>query len=381
MNFKELVESILISEVALSSANKIRFMKQFNTDSIKALEYLERFNSAVLKLTNKDIFSYKSLEELDKALEGIKVVKTKGEAKREASIKGSKVVYEDNDYVLRLIRSKHAAIAYGKGARWCISYDDSKKREDEPTTGNMFWRYVLDDDYTIYIATAKRLPSDIASDNGERWNNELNKRNNEDLKKIAILVNDRGYCEMWTADNVCEPDLVPSIESIYLNVQRIVKYISYTDEELKLYIDEHITVGLAYAFKTGIRVSRVEEHLLAGCYPTERIGDSIIRYARDVVKIRWPEYEAKILVSLKHIIDRKTYYAQIFEYYNNDQPFIEYIKLLQSLDEEWPEFEKLLESFSGDIRFKRLYYTYKNMVAGRTMDSQESSSYYEDRGI
>ena len=378
MNFKELVESVLISEVALSSANKIRFMKQFNTDSIKALEYLERFNSAVLKLTNKDIFSYKSLEELDKALEGIKVVKTKREAKREASIKGSKVVYEDNDYVLRLIRSKDAAIAYGKGARWCISYDDSKKREDEPRAGNMFWRYALDDDYTIYIATAKRLPSD-----------------NEELKKIAILVNDRGYCEMWTAENTIEyegsqTNPIPSIlilshlsriESVYPNVREIFKYVPYTDEELGLYIDEHAAVGLAYAFRTGIRVPKVEELLLAGCYPTERIGDNIIRYARDVVRERWPEYEAKILVSLKHIIDRKTYYAQIFEYYNNDQPFIEYIELLQSIGEEWPEFEKLLESFSGDIRFKRLYYTYKNMVAGRTLDSQESSSYYEDRGI
>lgn len=392
MDFKELVESILISEVALSSANKIRFMKQFNTDSAKALEYLERFNSAVLKLTNKDIFSYKSLGELDRALEGIKGVKTKREAKRESALAGSKIIYEDRDYVLRLIRSKKAAIAYGKGATWCISYDDSRRGEDEIGAGNMFWTYALKHNFTIYIAQAKRRPSDIASDNGKEQSEQHGKDCDEELKKIAILIDERGYCEIWSAINEKEYEGSQtiahrryteraSVMDVYPNALSTVKYIPYTDKELLQYMDESVSIGIDYAFRTGTRVPAVEEYFLKLCDPKEVIHNRTIEYSAEVVGKRWPEYEAKLLGRLKHIKDKKSYYARIFEHYNNDLPFIEYMKILQKTNEVWPEFEELLESFSDDIRFKRMYYAYKNMVQGREMNSQDSSFYYEDRGI
>ena len=392
MDFKKLVESVLVSEVALSSANKIRFMKQFNTDSAKALEYLERFNSAVLKLSNKDIFSYKSLEELDRALEGIKGVKTKREAKRESALQGSKIIYEDDDYVLRLIRSKKAAIAYGKGATWCISYDDSKKNDDEPGTGNMFWTYALKHNFTIYIAQAKRRPSDIASDNGKEQSEQLSKDCDDELKKIAILIDERGYCEIWSAINEKEYEGSQtiahrryteraSVMDVYPNALSTVKYIPYTDKELLQYMDESIDIGIKYALSTETRVPNVEEYLLKHCDPTEYIGNRIVDYSTKVVGQRWPEYEVKLLERLRYIIDRKSYYARIFEHYNSDRPFIEYMKILQNTNEVWPEFEELLESFSGDRGYRRMYYTYKNMAQGREMNSQDSSFYYEDRGI
>ena len=226
LTFRELVESVLLLEVSLSKANRIRFTKQFNTDLTKANEYINRFNDVVLKLTNKDIFSYKSLEDLEKALEGAQSIKTK----RELALQGSKIFYENDDYILRLIRSKDAAIAYGKGANWCISYDDSKRGEDE-NTGNLFKYHALDLGYTIYIAEVKKLPLD------------------KELKKIALLIDKNKDCEVWSADNNMLYNseqtypfsnlLMPGVHRVYnVSILKIIQYIPYTKEE-KRYIKDN----------------------------------------------------------------------------------------------------------------------------------------------
>jgi hypothetical protein len=387
MNFKELVESVLLLEVTLSKANRIRFMKQFNTDSTKANEYINQFNNVVLKLSNTDIFSYKSLEELDKALKEARGIKTKGEAKRESALTGSKIVFENEDYVLRLIRSKSAAIIYGKGANWCISYDDRYRGEEDEITGNLFWHYALEKYNSIYIAEAKKLPADIAQSNGAIMDSVDIKVANRELKKIALLINEKGHCEIWSTvnDKLFDGDQarpVPEVEHVYKNVQRIVKFVPYSKEEIEKYSVEGLIVGVYYARSTGVRVPWIEEKLLNECVDTANFSNNIIFYGSEVVRDKWPEYEEKLLKRLRYLKDHISYYTPLtIQRFGYLEPFFIYLQTLQNVNKAWPELPKALKGVANDHReFSKLYVKYQNII-WEPEDIDKSRFYYEDRGI
>lgn len=90
------------------------------TDLGLVSSYLEKFIDNSRKLEKKDINSYKSLNELDKALKDIKDVKGSREAKRDAK-SGAEKVYEDDKWVIIVPHTKEAAIQYGKGTKWCTA--------------------------------------------------------------------------------------------------------------------------------------------------------------------------------------------------------------------------------------------------------------------
>jgi hypothetical protein len=67
-------------------------------------------------------------------------------------------------------------------------------------------------------------------------------------------------------------------------------------------------------------------------------------------------------------------------HYNYITPFLEYIKVLQSVDKSWPELEEVLKDVKDDLTFKKLYLAYEDLKWGLE-DRSDSSLYYEGRGI
>lgn len=356
MNFKELVESVLLLEVSISKANKERFIKKYNTDETIALDYLNKFNSLLVKLTNKDVFGYNDLKELDKALKQAQQTKTKRGAVKEAAIAGSKIIYEDNDCILRLIRSKEASIAYGKGTPWCISYDDSKPSEDE-RVGNLYWDYSLKQNKTIYILTAKRPIYDIARDvnatsregqtyrTTEQFMSQI-EADNVGWKKLAFLVEgDTGNIEVWNYMNeeIYNGKTIAPL-NLFPNIKNKIKFIPFTEKELLPHLKQDVRVGLSYAYVTKKRVPEAEALLLRG-----GVSFEALEYAQFVIGGRWKEFEDLILRTIDHYLKEPSFFSS--------GTVVEYIKSL--IPDRWSELEKLLKDKQLPNKLQEIYDLYR----------------------
>lgn len=109
--------------------------------------YLENFTKSTNKLEKKDINQYKSLNELQNALDSVKDIKGSREEKR--SIKsGAEKIYEDNKWIILVPHTKEAAIQYGKGTKWCTA----------AINDNMFNSY--NKEGPLYILINKQNPSE-----------------------------------------------------------------------------------------------------------------------------------------------------------------------------------------------------------------------------
>ena len=369
MNFRTLVESVLLLEVTISKANKERFMKKYNTDERKAVDYINMFNNVLVKLTNKDIFRYNDLKELDKTLKQAQEIKTKRQAVKETAIAGSKIVYEDNNCVVRLIRSKEAAIAYGKGAPWCISYDDRIPAEDE-RSGNLFWNYSISQNKTIYILTAKRPIYDIAgevnanSEEGKAGRSAdqfmvLLGASNIEWKKLAILIEHdpkrSGVLEVWDYLNekiynsqVPEDFRLkygkPNPFKLFPDVLDAIKYVPFTEKELLPHIETDTRVALEYAYFVKKRVPKVEEIILK-----DGISFEALEYTTFIVQGRWTEFEKLILHTIEEFLKSPFYFSSsVVRNY-----------VLNTIGDRWPEFEALLSNKQLPKKLQELYDEYK----------------------
>jgi len=109
--------------------------------------YLGSFVKNSNKLEKKDINQYKSLEELNNALENIKDVKGSREVQRDAK-SGAEKIYEDNKWIILIPHTKEAAIQYGKNTKWCTA----------GINNNMFDYY--NEDGPLYILINKQNPNE-----------------------------------------------------------------------------------------------------------------------------------------------------------------------------------------------------------------------------
>jgi hypothetical protein len=371
MNFRKLVESVLLLEVTISKANKERFMKKYDTDENKAVDYINKFNSVIVKLTNKDIFGYNDLKELDRALKQAQETKTKRQVVKETAIAGSTKVYEDNNCVVRLIRTKEAAIAYGKGAPWCISYDDRVPAEDE-RSGNLFWNYSISQNKTIYILTAKRPIYDISSE--VNANSEEGKAgrsadqfmaflgaSNVEWKKLAILVEydpkRSGVMEVWDYLNekiynsqVPEDFRAkynkPNPFKLFPDVFDRIKHVPFTEKELLPHIETDTRVALEYAYFVKKRVPKVEEILLKN-----GISFEALEYTTFIVRGRWTEFEKLILNTVSEFLKSPFYFSSsVVRNY-----------VLNTIGDRWLEFEALLSGKQLPRKLQDLYDEYKSV--------------------
>ena len=138
------VDQVTVRKLNDQLVNRTKYVpfliKNYKVDDIVNL--INGFDKRQSRFENKDINSYDVVKlrslvepELDK--------KTKTEIKSS----GVDKIYEDNDYLLLLLKNKEASCYYGKGTKWCISSTESE---------NYFDKY--DQDTNLYVLFNKKLP-------------------------------------------------------------------------------------------------------------------------------------------------------------------------------------------------------------------------------
>ena len=103
-------------------------------DLYKATQYLTTFHKYKQKLDKKDIGQYKSLPELYQAIQPYEDNTQAASHKEEIRQikKNAEKVYEDEEWLVIVPKTKEAAIEYGKGTQWCTA---------ATTSDNMFDSY------------------------------------------------------------------------------------------------------------------------------------------------------------------------------------------------------------------------------------------------
>lgn len=97
---------------------------QFKMEDISKLKKeLETFMKAKSKIQNKDINSYKSLDELYDVTEQFEDVDLKSKGQAEKEVKDSQVerLIDTPNFKALIPKTKEAACFYGKGTKWCTA--------------------------------------------------------------------------------------------------------------------------------------------------------------------------------------------------------------------------------------------------------------------
>lgn len=112
---------------------------------IDAIKVFDKYVNKNL-IQNKDINSYKTVEQLDDAMDEIGDTQTKSQKVKEIKSKGAeKVIDNDKCYVYH-ITTHEAAMLYGKGTKWCITMPNG-----------YYWQQYTERNYvTFYFAILKK---------------------------------------------------------------------------------------------------------------------------------------------------------------------------------------------------------------------------------
>ena len=85
-------------------------------------EAVKYFHENQQSFENKDINSYKGLEELELAVQSIK------DKKKEKSLKKQRdIIYKDDRYLVVSPKTHEASCTYGAGTKWCVTQRDSDR--------------------------------------------------------------------------------------------------------------------------------------------------------------------------------------------------------------------------------------------------------------
>ena len=120
-------------------------------------ELIQSFHKNIQRLKQKDINQYKSLDDVEAAIEKLGATsKEKRQKKKEVAHEESRVVYESDKYFVVRPDTEEASCYYGRNTRWCISATESANYfEDYTMRGQVF--YMVRDNYASDKDPNKKL--------------------------------------------------------------------------------------------------------------------------------------------------------------------------------------------------------------------------------
>lgn len=244
----------LVTELTDSKANVQRLIKKYGVSEDEAHVLIQRFTKVEARLQNldissypppdlelisapKDIFSYPSLDRLKHILTELENTSSnKQQLKRDAEL-GAKIVFENENVIVRLIRNKRAAIKFGRGTNWCIAVDDydfePREQEDNEEgevqwdddnedTGNRFNGYTVDsvDENTVYYVERKKPDRDTY----DRIAILINIKDEETEMRDAMNnnINDHWDRFVYSGWDFAKDNNIP---------REVFKHVAYTGEE------------------------------------------------------------------------------------------------------------------------------------------------------
>ena len=103
---------------------------------------LQQFMAKKKGLEKKDINQYKSLSDLEDAVEDADEMQSKRQEKQKIKTEGADVIHKEAGYTIIKLKSKEAACYYGKGTKWCTAATSEQ---------NMFNQYNSDGPLYVII--------------------------------------------------------------------------------------------------------------------------------------------------------------------------------------------------------------------------------------
>ena len=120
-------------------------------------DLIQSFHKNVQRLEKKDINQYKSLDDVEAAIEKLGATsKEKRQKKKEVAQEGSRIVYESDKYFVVRPDTEEASCYYGRNTQWCISATESANYfEDYTGRGKAF--FMIRDNYASDKDPNKKL--------------------------------------------------------------------------------------------------------------------------------------------------------------------------------------------------------------------------------
>jgi hypothetical protein len=108
-------------------------------DAGRIHQTLSAFSAHQRKLPNKDLNSYKSLGEVEKAVEPhLGTATSHKEEKRMIKSEGADLVHENEHATIHKLKTKEAACAYGAGTKWCTAAKHNNMFDSYNKDGPMY---------------------------------------------------------------------------------------------------------------------------------------------------------------------------------------------------------------------------------------------------
>jgi len=120
-----------------------RTERELNDVTERLIKLVASFHKNSQRMKKKDINQYKSFSELYRELEtvlGKDTQKVKREKEKTQAMKGSSLVYEDEDFFIVRPETKESSCYYGRNTKWCISATENENYFNRYTNeGKVFY--------------------------------------------------------------------------------------------------------------------------------------------------------------------------------------------------------------------------------------------------
>jgi hypothetical protein len=165
-------------------------MKQLDlgSDEEKVYSLIAIFHKNVQRLKNKDINSYRSIEDLEAVLSNLG--KSNREKRAEVKAEGAKKIGGNEEYNLYIMLSRQACFQYGSNTKWCITSREDNHFDDYAGKGVLHYfalrKEPIGDSYDkVAIATYPEDEGEVKIEINDAKNKFL-KSFNADLERQAI---------------------------------------------------------------------------------------------------------------------------------------------------------------------------------------------------
>lgn len=107
-------------------------------DSPRIKETLSNFEKHKNKLQNKDLNSYKHLNDVEDAVEPHIDSKSKREEVKDVKHEGAEKIHDENGVQVHHLKTKEAACKYGGGTKWCTAAKKNNMFDDYNSEGKIY---------------------------------------------------------------------------------------------------------------------------------------------------------------------------------------------------------------------------------------------------
>lgn len=162
-----------------------------------------RFHQNVQRLQKKDINQYKTVKELDNALNALP------ETKREKKLKGADRIFEDNNLLVVVPKTQEGSCYYGANTQWCVAARNDNLFSDYRHNGILFyiiWKLVMPENMKNLQKVARYIPHGYPYETEGEYYTSTDDRVSEysleyDLFNITYRDSNLGYTKKIVPDN------------------------------------------------------------------------------------------------------------------------------------------------------------------------------------